>query len=1729
MEIFGITPNDEQQLRRELADEGSAVLRYAREANQDVADLIEEISAVAPNAPGEIVYPLALEVQTGGMNFETAAQTAVDSVKFMGQTAIERPEPKKNWWDKLSGGAYDALKTSAKWGFAGLEFLPQAAVNLVGRAAPYISGQNALGDEAADYYQAPDTSGGFFDGFIASTDLGALLSGAESGDGFFIGEAAREQQERKAREYRGTIDGEAFTFGRGIAQMWTQPDTKPYNIVSGLIDAAAAIAIPSVPGTKAVARTGKLIGKADEAEQLARGIRRGVGAVTRSRQARLAGIVYSGRPHIDRGSVFRWLDGKDGNRVVDRLVNVRTIEEAQDIFKNATADFHLKVRDITDAGEMKALLRGEIGAPDELLGLGLDRGLQSLDDIKIGRRSEVRRAMMGIQDPTTAFGRLGVAAMKKTNLQSAFARGFATVPGREMVVFSDDVRELTQTVKNARDYMKTLRVDAATRENVLGRLTEALFNDENLPDIQQALRLLDDVLIKAVTDRKSYSKRASKAIGDLPLPGTTDKIAAAQSADEKMLRALLGRARTETGDFILFGTVDEATGQAHLPAGFSFRRNGEFTIEANGTLASPTAHLLSEAKKFAGYMPDARKLRRASSRYRFLWMKHAENPEKWGDPKLFTALMDKLQQDIWRPATLMTGGYMFRNMLESVVRQMAAPGIETGPMHPLQWIQAMIGRRVFGDVNGLDFDDVAGAALGRRGATEYFEATNAKIREAVDIVDVERAGYRSGHYELIGRPDDIANNPRYANGVANELRLMASTSAGRMAAAGYSRQDIVDWLMGNFDETSTFLDEIGVGLNEGPRVLKRVEKMWKNKKILPDGETQSVRGDIVFFDDAGEIIPENVFAYVDEILLKRLDMVTGGNAQLKEVIANGVRNGRFTNSNGDEVFGFRKAANGPYDVDAFDVTDELLDEIKLLYADPNIKLPEHVKVPVDLSDVFFGKTSQNAVSEAWRKTVNNFFGNVFGQKEAFLNRSPVFRRFYYRRIDDLVDEMSSETANEVMTSIRLNAVRQSEERVTSLQNAPMKDGMRLWNGKKITEEKYNKLLDDARSDLRKMQGPGGSGLTLREAEKARDSATAVLRRGPNKNGKFKFQDKELTQDDLEVYIDRMQGYIDSSKSVFDDSFAERYVGSKELWEKIKERATGNYDGLSQDQLDIAAKAFALEETKKVFYNAAEKNNIADVMRIVVPFGPAWSEMLKTYYKQVLTKPNRIKNMEVTVQGFRDMDPDNDGKGFVYRDPVSGEMMFNYPFDSALMPFITAAGGSVLGETLLGKRGGVVGAAVGAAGGELLRRTATSRLGDVQAQLAAPLKSLSMSFQVLPGVGPLVQIPLNEVLGDKPGADQLMEIISPYGAPDLGVSGIAPAWLKKVFEGFSADPNSDRMYADMRVDAMKSLYATGNYDNTDLASMDKLYSDAASVAASMLAYRGLAQYLGPVRGQVRFNIPTKFDGQITIDEETYTIDTNYIPNTMLSATFRAMQEDDYENAVNDFLRTFGPEMMMFTVGKTRAKVEGLDASEQFGVWERNNRDVLQRFPTVYGYFGPIGNSFDLQTYLRQIEEGKREKVVSLQEITADAEAVVGKALYIDAVRQFPANPTDSDELSLRLYRDTLEEQLPGFEFAALNINERPQIIDQLVKAARDGLLDDNPVAAGARAYFEYRDEAIAEAVRRDNGVETANILTKSQNADLRAWLRNIADKVITKYPEFERMFTRVFFDELDVLQ
>ena len=127
---------------------------------------------------------------------------------------------------------YSALKGSIRYTFAATA-LPKELITTVARDLYSGQGNNI----AKDF--------GFFGLNSNTTTIGNILKGKGSGSGFFVTpETQAGKAQAKAMSAYGRINGESFTLGRlAINGLGVHPDTTPYRVMSGIIDAVDAIAL----------------------------------------------------------------------------------------------------------------------------------------------------------------------------------------------------------------------------------------------------------------------------------------------------------------------------------------------------------------------------------------------------------------------------------------------------------------------------------------------------------------------------------------------------------------------------------------------------------------------------------------------------------------------------------------------------------------------------------------------------------------------------------------------------------------------------------------------------------------------------------------------------------------------------------------------------------------------------------------------------------------------------------------------------------------------------------------------------------------------------------------------------------------------------------------------------------------------------------------------------------------------------------------------------------------------------------------------------------------------------------------------------------------------------------------------------------------------------------------------------------------------------------------------
>lgn len=460
--------------------------------------------------------------------------------------------------------------------------------------------------------------------------------------------------------------------------------------------------------------------------------------------------------------------------------------------------------------------------------------------------------------------------------------------------------------------------------------------------------------------------------------------------------------------------------------------------------------------------------------------------------------------------------------------------------------------------------------------------------------------------------------------------------------------------------------------------------------------------------------------------------------------------------------------------------------------------------------------------------------------------------------------------------------------------------------------------------------------------------------------------------------------------------------------------------LDREAVHTYAGHAALDDTTDLLFDASKRTQAFDVLRAIMPFGEAWREVLTSYSRLMVQNPKAIRRFQQTVNGLR-------GNEILYTNEY-GEESVKIPLSGALLNVFTG--------------------------------------GAVKTDMSMAAKSLSIGTSVMPGLGPVASIPVYQMIPDEPGTDWLREVLFPYGKPQGGLGLVPlPAWAQKLTE---AAGWTDGRTATSTVNQVMNQLATKDPDKY-LGDPELLINDAKAVSQGVLIARGIAQMLSPGAPQVRYIAETK-DGDVVAMK--------------LSDEFRKLQEDDdkggeglsYQEATVEFLEKYGVGAAFYLAGNTEANVKGLDATNNFTNYERDNKWIFDTHSEIAGYFGPHGGEFNYQAYVRQLEAGYRRSLTPNERIAA-ANQVIGNMMVTQAKSTMPpeAEWGDTERAYLRYVKTEIEKNYKGYtRWGAFDVNESKRQIDDLMETAGDKRLADNETAQLVLQYKVARDDMMARA-------------------------------------------------------
>jgi hypothetical protein len=1595
-----------------------------------------------------------------------ASNQAIDAVgKMAAQKTIDtQGEPEKL---DQSNFLYKNLKTISRWLTAGLDFVPELAQGAASQALE-IAGEMGIGN----YGQGTDRINNV-DGWFISTKLGSLIKATQgdydpvtgeritAGTGFFASEELLERQGERARRYRGTINGSAFTIGRAAANTVFKPKTLPYNFFSGLVDGLVLVKTdPTGPVTKAFKEF------KDVTTLIPRLTRVQTDELRKVLEADAGFIPGLSDVGLNETKYAHFMDTNFRARtLVARLRNEKNVVKIMDMFDqsaNVTNEMVALLAKAETDDQVKAVLA---------LGFQLEKGALT-DQVRLlqksGRLGTSLKNMGG-----NLVERTPLANSKFVKNTSRVVTKYLTEKPEEGLIVGGDRFQNSKAAKNIINYLRTVGADKETVSRIGAQAIESFSETGTRPQQNAVLETfntaIDEVLkLNGVAQevRDGIFRQVREGMDQVRLYMLNR---AGVTTDNGMAQWLANSNR----DFLPFEEIETLIK--------TFGEGGDFRV------VSPLQ--ISEMLQRVQVLPDVRQLRRLTSNRFFGFSEKAgtisgksllRDVTKITDEDLYDKLgddisrlnkmaaegegasdeiaaaldalkaereglkqkvsmrvrtgeeraglkaVDVLQNSIWKPLTLMTGGYVVRNSLDAQVR-MAFSSLPSVFTHPFEYISLVLGQSKRTSLKG---ELLTGLKL-----EEYVD----DVREAMTF-GLRQAGVGSDQvFDNMAKTNNWSTARRsdpdgiklHTDAVSQNGYLVFADTVGEDSPAlrRIVAQTFVEFGGVTSESRLVAKERVIAAIKEDKKTYQTIKNAYASGLEISDSTGKTIRLKPILFDElpASEV-DQLLFQHAERIIVNNVQELTGNIPDIE--FAYGFNRIMLRDADGNTVAPMRR----------------LLSELENVEDGP-LRVGSTVLTSTDPNNPSFGVIVKGIDPDTGERFAKN------------LTKAPEGLQV---EVQPIVSQKVGKEGTNFVTAFGDNGVGTPQFRKVA-------EKTQLWDGQKGLPEalKRENLATERNTSTWRQSMDRGTNWFFGQLY---GSITRKLERSP--------VFRKYYYEEVGKYVDELspagaQDALNAIKEAAEEAgeSIEKYVGDAKLLKDLNRASTGKGTA-SLQELDDYAKHVGLEKTKGLLYDASNKTNLEDIMRIIAPFAPAWKEIIGTYAHIFREDPVSLyRNTTRIYNAAANADPDNDGRGFFYNDPVTNAMTFMFPASGALAKAITG----------------------------------------LDAPLKAPIQRLSQGLQVFPALGPFAQLAASKLIPDTPKTDKIVEVLLPYGRKDIRATGgaIVPGYAQKLLQALTRDEGKmDTVYANTYVETLRALSASGKYDMGDPDEIKKLQSDAKGKAQWLTAFRALSQFIGPTAGATEFKITTK-DGDIFVSE--------------LIKQFYALQTKDYDSAVQTFLDQFGDDAGLYISSKSKSTVQGLEATEQFGDWERSNGDLIKEFPDIASYLAPGGDDFSFAVWDRQIRSGKRERLTD-KEIIDLAQERIGSAKYRWARKQIGQFPTDDSRALLKRYRAALHAELPGFPLVAeFKVGEYDNQVEDMKALVTDPRVANSPIAQTINTYLTFRTAAQNIALQQFG---SNNIKQSKQTQYLRDKLASMGEMLILENPEFGRVWQRFLSYEVE---
>ena len=606
------------------------------------------------------------------------------------------------------------------------------------------------------------------------------------------------------------------------------------------------------------------------------------------------------------------------------------------------------------------------------------------------------------------------------------------------------------------------------------------------------------------------------------------------------------------------------------------------------------------------------------------------------------------------------------------------------------------------------------------------------------------------------------------------------------------------------------------------------------------------------------------------------------------------------------------------------------------------------------------------------------------------------------------------------------------------------------------------------------------------------------------------------------------------------SRAKQYIDSLENMGKADVSRMLTVDDL--ESIDDLAKSYALTETKNLLYDLNNRHVISDMLRLAFPFAEVYIEIAGTWSRLLKNQKTLFgRKIQRATEGARDVSifGENDDEGFFTTDPQTGEEMYN----------IAGFGlNNKLDSAFDGNKEDITNPVTG-------KKDITPP--RVNARIEGYASGLNMvAGSIIPGVGPIVQLPASAVLPSTEGIDQA---IFPYGRPSYKITdpsywvdATLPSWINKLraANGSTTSPELQRAYANRVKEIQRAMFTSGIYDDSTPQAEQASLEKARTLANSMLKYQAFIQFVMPTGATVNYEYEVGPGGAAYLDP--YKAKENdpehkFFADTLLSDAYYQMlakRDGDRVAAVSDFIKTFGFDPTALTTSKSRAIQPGSYTAEG-GYFYKQNKELMDRHPDVSYYLFPDSplDEFDYQAWADSFTSGQRVDL-SPEEFKRAVRQGQGSLAYENFRRllidtpYYRGVPLNKKFEQLYLYKLRLQNEYPGYGTTSttptpLDTEAKIEAFIKMIETeagktvvmpdGKEKAIEELDTVKGAMRYIMVRDQLLT-SIKQQYGQNAT--LYRAEATQQRQYLSVLAKQIMMQHPDFYYIWYDIFRKEIE---